>query len=233
MATEIHEEKYRNAILYFIQHISNGTIGKVKLMKLLYYLDFDHFEQYGTSVTGDVYRHLPMGPVPVHAQAVLDRMVADRHVQVIDQPLGLPHPQKRYLPLRHYSVQVFSSSEVAILCNVAEKWEHHSGRDIIHAVHGDPPWLMTDENSLIDYRLVAFRSRAGGEGFSEGDGEEPAVALTAEDRLLHEEGLALVKRLEMLARQDTGFSNWLQVGIDDIEAGRWVLFDEDGWQDKP
>ena len=45
MATKINQEKYRNAILFFASRIQNGTLGKLKLMKLLYYLDFDFFEK--------------------------------------------------------------------------------------------------------------------------------------------------------------------------------------------
>ena len=52
---KINEKKYKNAILFFANRIRNGTLGKLKLMKLLYFLDFDFFEKYGRSVTGDEY----------------------------------------------------------------------------------------------------------------------------------------------------------------------------------
>jgi len=41
---KINEKKYKNAILFFAHKIRNGTLGKLKLMKLLYFLDFDFFE---------------------------------------------------------------------------------------------------------------------------------------------------------------------------------------------
>ncbi len=44
---KIDEKKYKNAILFFAKKIQNGTLGKLKLMKLLYFLDFDFFEKYG------------------------------------------------------------------------------------------------------------------------------------------------------------------------------------------
>lgn len=39
--------------------------GKVKLFKLLYLLDFDHFREAARSVTGLEYRACKMGPVPL------------------------------------------------------------------------------------------------------------------------------------------------------------------------
>jgi len=40
----INEKKYKNAILFFAKKTQNGTLGKLKIKKLLYYLDFDFFE---------------------------------------------------------------------------------------------------------------------------------------------------------------------------------------------
>ena len=52
---KIDEKKYRNIILFFANRVRNGTLGKLKLMKLLYFLDFDFFEKYGKSISGDEY----------------------------------------------------------------------------------------------------------------------------------------------------------------------------------
>ena len=68
---KINEKKYRNIILFFSEKIQNGTLGKLKLMKLLYYLDFDFFEKYGRSITGDEYLRFDNGPVPRMAEKIL------------------------------------------------------------------------------------------------------------------------------------------------------------------
>ena len=38
---KINQKKYKNAVLFFAKKIQNGTLGKLKMMKLLYFLDFD------------------------------------------------------------------------------------------------------------------------------------------------------------------------------------------------
>ncbi|MFH1712860.1 MAG: hypothetical protein ABH896_01580 [Candidatus Jacksonbacteria bacterium] len=53
--TKINAKKYKNIILFFANKIKNGTLGKLKIMKLLYFLVFDYFEKNGQFVSGDEY----------------------------------------------------------------------------------------------------------------------------------------------------------------------------------
>ena len=59
-----HErEKLINAIIYFAKYTQ--YLGKIKLFKLLYLLDFEHFRMTGRSVTGLGYHAWKYGPVPI------------------------------------------------------------------------------------------------------------------------------------------------------------------------
>ena len=69
---DINKEKYKNAILFFSERVSH--IGKTKLNKFLYFMDFDHYEKYGESITGDTYINNDLGPVPSHVDDILDEM---------------------------------------------------------------------------------------------------------------------------------------------------------------
>ena len=55
-------DKLINAILFFAER--TRALGKIKLFKLLYLLDFEHFRKTGHPVTGMEYRAWKMGPVP-------------------------------------------------------------------------------------------------------------------------------------------------------------------------
>jgi len=58
-----HErEKIINAIIFFAKNVKH--LGKIKLFKLLYFLDFEHFKETGRSVTGLDYYAWKMGPAP-------------------------------------------------------------------------------------------------------------------------------------------------------------------------
>src|SRR5947207_7601192 len=82
------EEKLQQVILYFLEHINNVHLGRTKLMKLLYFVDFDHAEKYGRPVTGAVYRKLPHGPYPKDAEKLIARMVKTGLVKEVKVPVG-------------------------------------------------------------------------------------------------------------------------------------------------
>jgi len=154
----MNKEKYENAILYFLETVNNSHLGKVKLMKLVYYLDFDHFEKYGASVTGDIYRNKAAGPVPDNADAILQEMkekglIDIRAEQIID------FIKYKYRPLVSCNPGVFKPSEAQMLHEVAQKWEHHSRAEIVEASHGEAPWIATRASEPIPYALAYYRGK--------------------------------------------------------------------------
>jgi uncharacterized phage-associated protein len=62
MANE-NRSRLINAVIFFAE--KTQYCGKIKLFKLLYLLDFEHFRQTGKSVTGYEYQAWKFGPVPI------------------------------------------------------------------------------------------------------------------------------------------------------------------------
>lgn len=56
--------------------------------------------------------------------------------------------------------------------------------------------------------------------------------LSPEDREARKKGLALVARIEHLMQTDEGFRDWFQEGFDEIAAGHFVTFSEEGWKEE-
>ncbi|KPJ58500.1 MAG: hypothetical protein AMS15_08270 [Planctomycetes bacterium DG_23] len=154
----------KNAILYFLEHINNEHLGKTKMMKLLYYLDFDHYEQYGKSVTGDVYLRLPYGPVPKHGTEMLEQMADDDAILPVRGKSG-PYNQQRYISEEATDLSVFDGSEVAQLEKVAITWEHSTAAEMEQASHSEIPWLVAEaaHKSQLDYGMAQFRTPVGEE----------------------------------------------------------------------
>ena len=137
----MNKEKYESAILYFIKTGNNAHLGKVKLMKLLYYLDFDHFEKYGAPVTGDTYYHKTAGPLPSQGNAILQEMKEKELIEI--------QVEYKYISKVAYNPNIFTSSEREMLQEVAEKWKHHSRAEIVEASHGEAPWVATRIDEAI------------------------------------------------------------------------------------
>ena len=154
----LNKARYINAVIYFAHHANNEHLGKVKLMKLLYYLDFDHFEKHGSSVTGDTYRKLDFGPVPLHGEAMLIQMSEEGLIKIDKVAVG--DVQKyRYTPLKEFDADALSPTEMEILADVACKWEHHTRAEIVSAAHGEAPWKAVAMGEEIPYELAYYRNK--------------------------------------------------------------------------
>ena len=158
---KINEKKYKNAILFFAKKIQNGTLGKLKMMKLLYFLDFDFFEKYGRSVTGDEYLRFEYGPVPRMGEKILKEM-SGNEIQITKCKIadGL-NDQMHIEALKDFDMNVFTKEELLMLEEVADKWEKFAGTEMKNASHGEAPWIATKSNDVIDYNLAYYRNKYG------------------------------------------------------------------------
>jgi len=173
----MNKEKYENAILYFLETVNNTHLGKVKLMKLLYYLDFDHFEKCGTAVTDDTYYHKAAGPVPGQGDAILQEMEERGLIEVQAERI-IDFIKYKYLPKVSYNPNIFTSSEKKMLQEVAEKWQHHNRTEIVEASHGEAPWIATMIDEPIPYALAYYRGKYDEPAC---DTDESEVILSASD----------------------------------------------------
>lgn len=154
---KIQWEKYKQVILYLLKRGANNPwLGKVKLFKLLYYCDFDHYQAFDSPITGDTYRKRPYGPVGEHAEKILLEMrdqelitigtktVGDFTQYVFDARIE-PEPDK------------LSISEREILDHVISKWASHRTGEIVTATHGEAPWRAVEMGQEIPYSLAYYR----------------------------------------------------------------------------
>src|SRR3989338_6049 len=127
---KINQRKYKNAVLFFAKKIQNGTLGKLKIMKLLYYLDFDFFEKYGRSITGDEYLRFENGPVPRMAEKILKEM-AGKDIKITHREIGNGYKDQQHIEaLRDFDVDSFTKEELLMLEDVASKWEKFTGAEM-------------------------------------------------------------------------------------------------------
>lgn len=157
----INHKKYKNAVLFFAQKVQNGTLGKLKMMKLLYYLDFDFFEKYGRSVTGDEYLRFENGPVPRMAEKLLKEMNG-KEIKITKRAIGTGYNDQMHIEARaDFDVNAFEKEELLMLEEIAAKWEKFTGSEMKNASHGEAPWIATKPNEVIDYNLALYRNKYG------------------------------------------------------------------------
>ena len=136
-----HErEKLINAIIYF----ANNTqfLGKTKLCKLLFFLDFEHFKDTGRSVTGMEYFAWKMGPVPVALYEEVDAPEPDLADRVaFEEKPTRNGPMLVVRPIADFDDSHFSRRELRLMHRLAEEYRTARAEDIIEATHLESrPW---------------------------------------------------------------------------------------------
>ena len=163
MILSSEREKLLNAIIFF----SNNTkhFHKLKLMKLLYYLDFWHFKETGRSVTGLTYKAWKKGPVPTKVYWEIDTKNNPDDIkeslfieeEILDEVTG--KKQLNIKPKKDFNEKIFTKREVEILKRIVEIFYDARGDLMTDASHlKNAPWDKTikekGENAEIDYMLA-------------------------------------------------------------------------------
>ncbi len=180
---EINVDKYVEVLQFLLDEetgANNQHLGKVKLMKLLYFADFDHFVKHGKSITGDTYVKLDYGPVPKHGSEMLDilavrELIDIGEAQLFDYVRNVYSLRKPLMEINH-----LTADEVATLTAVVNKWKYHTRQEIVSASHGDPPWQLTGYGEEIDYKAAFFRRNVV---LSEADEEPEPMPINPSQRV--------------------------------------------------
>lgn len=153
--------KYKNAILYLCSSRRSRSIHGIKKMsKLLYFLDFDRFEwkESMETVTGDIYRRLPMGPVPSRLKSVAAEMAREGSLSVEDrQEYADMYPTTVYTALAEADLSVFSPDDLTMLERAATRYADMSGKQLEILSHTEAPWLAVEHRDVIPFELAFYR----------------------------------------------------------------------------
>jgi len=156
------KEKLVNAIIYFIKNTKYCHI--TKLMKLLYTLDFEHFQQTGFSVTGLNYHAWEMGPVPVPVWRELSKNEDSglgllSSFRVIDEEYSNGKTRKNILAKVKFNPNVFTKRQLTLLENISFIFKNAISDTMVEYTHSlKSPWDITIKEkgyrSEIDYSLA-------------------------------------------------------------------------------
>ena len=155
---KLNQKKYQNAVLYLCQKLGGEVRGKKKLAKLLYFVDFDFYEKNQKSITGDVYRALPMGPFPSELETVT-RTMTKNEILMVDQIEGRDgyNPTEVYRCVAKPDISVFDKTELEMLDRVVLKYGHLNGTQLEELSHAEAPYIGTELRKEIPYELAFYR----------------------------------------------------------------------------
>jgi hypothetical protein len=149
-------------LIVYIAHQSESDrhFGKVKLIKLLAYADFEAYVRLGHSITGERYQRLEHGPAPRDAPAVLEALLARGDLAESKRLIGR-FRQTRYFARRRPNVAVFSQPELEIVNEILFRFAGVGSKAISEASHRDfVGWDMVSNHEDIPYRTALLSDEA-------------------------------------------------------------------------
>ena len=149
--------KMEQVILYVLQKCAGKpNVGETVLYKLLYFSDFNYYEQYEEHLSGACYKKLQHGPVPKELKAVLAKMQQEKKIEPLHTQY-FNYSQTRYLPLVDVDLRQLKASETHTIDQVIQQLGHFSAQELSDYSHQDLPWKATKIGEDIDYELAFYR----------------------------------------------------------------------------
>lgn len=141
----LNEDKVVAIVWYLAKNISN--LYKIKLAKLLWYIDMLSFKYHKKGITGMVYLHKQMGALPVGDVALLTL----DHISVEEEPCEASFEDIRYhfIPLDEPNLDVLSIQEVDIINEVIKKFKEYSTKEIVEYMHKERVYINTSMNEML------------------------------------------------------------------------------------
>ncbi|MBS8122505.1 type II toxin-antitoxin system antitoxin SocA domain-containing protein [Candidatus Vampirococcus lugosii] len=152
-------KKFKNLILYILTKCGQKpNIGKTVLNKLLYFSDFNYYENKWENISNQDYIKLPRGPVPKDIDDVLTQMEDDKQIEKLETEFK-GYKQIRFIPNIRYDLSVFNGLEIEIIDNVIEKLSNMNAKQVSDYSHNDMPYISTKNiGDKIPYQLAHMRS---------------------------------------------------------------------------
>ena len=142
-------DKVVDMIRYFSNSKAVTALYKVKLMKLMWYGDFLSYKKRGVSITGLVYRALPMGAVPIGHDSIIE--LKGIEYEEVEMGEGTAY---RFKETGNHKFSYLSAEEIKTLDTVIEKLGKMSKSEIIAFMHKEPAYLETKPRAIIQFKYA-------------------------------------------------------------------------------
>ncbi len=155
MTPEYDESKFKQllhlAAALVSEHLSAGA---VKLNKVLYYAEFEHFRDTGQPISGAVFVHRRMGPTPYRMLPVRSALINAGLLELRVNELGPGMEEHVLIPIAEMHYDLLSDDEIARVTRVAKELQPLSASGVSARSHLDAGWRTTGDGETIPYDTV-------------------------------------------------------------------------------
>ena len=146
--TTLNIDKLEAAISYIAE--STSYLFKVKLMKMLWYSDVVSFIKNGFAMTGLVYRHEPMGALPIGHYSLMNL----ERLNVQEEVSSTYDSMLHVYPTKDMDYSIFTDDEKETLNLVIEKFKTYKANEIVDYMHEEKAYNETKAGEIIPFSLA-------------------------------------------------------------------------------
>ena len=141
-------DKIEAAISYIAERVSN--LFKVKLMKMLWYVDALSYKTSGYAMTGMVYRHNDMGALPIGHYSLMNLENLNVHEEESYNYDSMLH----IYPTDGMDYSALSKEDKEVLDTVIRKFKAYKAKEIVDYMHEEKAYLETKPGEIISFALA-------------------------------------------------------------------------------
>ena len=152
------QTKLESLILYFASNIPLH-LGKKKLAKLMYFVDFTAYELLQEPISREKYMKYLYGPMPVRFYDILKDMASKNMLEVGEQPAEfIPSTIVAKVPP---DLSVFTPVELKLIEAITNEHKLSTAKELELKAQAEPPYKMVELNEEIPYHLALYRNTFG------------------------------------------------------------------------
>jgi putative zinc finger/helix-turn-helix YgiT family protein len=148
-------------VTHLIRNSKPDFNDKLKLNKQLFFADFTHYRNCGTSISGLSYRAINYGPVPANYDNIYAYLENEQLIS--SQFLKLPNGGARevFFSEADFDKSLFTEQEKETIQTIIQQFAEISTWDIVELSHKEKAWKELEASrELIGYQDYAFELKA-------------------------------------------------------------------------
>lgn len=146
--------KFKELVLLLAEKSEgDASFGATKLNKLLFYVDFLAYRQFGEPVTGQEYFRLSYGPAPKRLLPLVGELEATGDCSMETREV-FGNKQRRLVAKRQADVDVFAPHEIALIDEVLDLLGQHNAAEVSDLSHDLPGWQVADDQESIPFETI-------------------------------------------------------------------------------
>jgi hypothetical protein len=133
----------------------------VRMQRLCYFCDFDHFEMYGQSLTDCIYVRTPKGPTPIFFHEALRELVTDGRVfvdgnDIMPSESAIEEVEKTCMSIAPFSKK-WSNNELLSIMQTVKKYSAFEEKKLCELSRKDNPCQIAGEYQALSYYAAFYR----------------------------------------------------------------------------